>query len=169
MRSWLQQVESGYQLSDRGRAGILDNAQLLNEKFKEPQRDARTHSTARSTATSRRQQDSVVDDHNKPRRQEKNTEAAKRVAGKDTLIAFDDKELSAWVMRLGEERSGRFLCALAEAVMKANAEEYSVIRPALLDLKRRRRHRGVRAEKVASPIARKTESDHDSSARSGGL
>jgi hypothetical protein len=169
MRSWLQQVESGYQLIDRGRAGILDNAQLLNEKFKEPQRDARAHPTARSTATSRRQEDSVVEDHNKPPRQEKNTEAAEQVEGKDTLVAFDDKELSAWVMRLGEERSGRFLCALAEAVMKADAEEYSVIRPALLDLKHRRRHRGARAKKVTSPIARKKEGNHDFPPQSGGL
>ncbi|HET6179333.1 MAG TPA: hypothetical protein VFE61_20565 [Candidatus Sulfotelmatobacter sp.] len=169
MRSWLQQVEFGYQPSDRGVAGILDNVQLLNEKFKEPQRDAPAHSAARSEAKSRRQQDSAVDGHNKPHRQEKNTEAAEQVEGKDTLIAFDDKELSAWVMRFGEERSGRFLCALAEAVMKANAEEYSVIRPALLDLKHRRRHRAARAEKAASPIARKKQSNHDSPPQSGGL
>jgi hypothetical protein len=169
MRSWLQQVEFGYQSGDRSGAGILDNAQLLNERFKEPQRDAPAHSTARSAAKSRRQQDSVVEDHNKPPRQAKNTEAAGQVEGKDSLIAFDDKELSAWVMRLGEERSGRFLCALAEAVMKANAEEYSVIRPALLDLKHRRRHRGGRAERVGSPIARNKESNHDSPPQSGGL
>jgi hypothetical protein len=49
--------------------------------------------------------------------------------------AFDDKELSEWVMALSEERSGRFLCALAEAVMKADAEHYSIIRPALVNLK----------------------------------
>jgi hypothetical protein len=49
--------------------------------------------------------------------------------------AFDDRELSEWVMALGEECSGRFLCALAEAVMKADAEDYSIIRPALVNLK----------------------------------
>lgn len=40
-------------------------------------------------------------------------------------------------MTLGGERSGHFLCALAEAVMKADAEDYSVIRPALMNLKRK--------------------------------
>jgi hypothetical protein len=38
-------------------------------------------------------------------------------------------------MALGEECSGHFLCALAEAVMKADAEDYSIIRPALVNLK----------------------------------
>jgi hypothetical protein len=52
-----------------------------------------------------------------------------------TLAAFDDSELSEWVMALGEECSGHFLCALAEAVMKADAEDYSIIRPALVNLK----------------------------------
>jgi hypothetical protein len=52
-----------------------------------------------------------------------------------TRTAFDDRELSEWVMALGEECSGRFLCALAEAVMKAGAEDYSIIRPALVNLK----------------------------------
>jgi hypothetical protein len=53
------------------------------------------------------------------------------------LTAFDDRELSEWVMTLGGERSGHFLCALAEAVMKADPEDYSVIRPALMNLKRK--------------------------------
>ena len=52
-----------------------------------------------------------------------------------TRKTFDDKELSEWVMTLGEECSGRFLGALAEAVMKADAEDYSITRPALLNLK----------------------------------
>jgi hypothetical protein len=57
--------------------------------------------------------------------------------GMPTLTAFDDRELSEWVMTLGGERSGHFLCALAEAVMKADPEDYSVIRPALMNLKRK--------------------------------
>jgi hypothetical protein len=57
--------------------------------------------------------------------------------GMPMLTAFDDRELSEWVMTLGEERSGHFLCALAEAVMKADPEDYSVIRPALMNLKRK--------------------------------
>lgn len=54
-----------------------------------------------------------------------------------TLTALDDRKLSEWVMALGGERSGHFLCALAEAVMKADAEDYSVIRPTLMNLKRK--------------------------------
>ena len=161
MRSWLQQADFGYQLIGRGGgAAILENGQFLNEKFEEPQRDTPAHSTVRSAAKVRRQQD-------RPSRQERHTKATEQIQDKDTLTAFDDKELSAWVMRLGEERSGRFLCALAEAVMKADAEEYSVIRPALLNLKGRRRRPGARAEKIANPIARKKESDHDSPPHGG--
>jgi hypothetical protein len=66
--------------------------------------------------------------------------ARNRIAKKEgmaRLTALDDRELSEWVMALGGERSGHFLCALAEAVMKADAEDYSVIRPALMNLKRK--------------------------------
>lgn len=44
------------------------------------------------------------------------------------LIALDDADLNDWIMTLGGKRSGHFLCALAEAAMKADAEDYSVIR-----------------------------------------
>ncbi len=71
---------------------------------------------------------------------------------KDELIAFDDSELSDWVLTLGEERSGRFLCALAEAVMKADPEEYSVIRPALVNLKRKYADEGPGPEEFADAI-----------------
>lgn len=57
--------------------------------------------------------------------------------GMARLTALDDRELGEWVMALGGERSGHFLCALAEAVMKADAEDYSVIRPTLMNLKRK--------------------------------
>ena len=70
----------------------------------------------------------------------------------DKLIAFDDSELSDWVLTLGEERSGRFLCALAEAVMKADPEEYSVIRPALVNLKRKYAEAGPGPERFADAI-----------------
>jgi hypothetical protein len=66
--------------------------------------------------------------------------ARNRVAtneGMARLTALDDRGLGEWVMALGGERSGHFLCALAEAVMKADAEDYSVIRPALMNLKRK--------------------------------
>ena len=164
MRSWLQQVELGYRPNDRSAASILDTSQHLNGAFKESRRDAPAHSTISSEAKGRRQQDSETDGPSNRKR----TETAEQVKGKDALVAFDDKELSAWVMRLGEERSGRFLCALAEAVMKADADDYSVIRPALLDLKRKHRHGGARAEKIDSPIARKKESNHHSPPQSRG-
>ena len=70
----------------------------------------------------------------------------------DKLIAFDDSELSDWVLTLGEERSGRFLCALAEAVMKADPEEYSVIRPALVNLKRKYAETGSEPSGFADAI-----------------
>ncbi|HXN16850.1 MAG TPA: hypothetical protein VN875_00835 [Candidatus Binatus sp.] len=69
------------------------------------------------------------------------------------LIALDDAELSDWVMTLGEERSGKFLCALAEAVMKADAEDYSVIRPALVSLKTKYGRRSSDAEEIGDVIS----------------
>jgi hypothetical protein len=180
MRSWLQHAELGYQSSNRGGTGILDDdnhAPHLNETVQEPHRQAASHSTVRSAAKSHRPQDGVSGDWKSDREQEhsaepsnrKHNEIAEQMKSKDTLIAFDDKELSAWVMRLGEERSGRFLCALAEAVMKADAEDYSLIRPALLSLKRKHRHGGARIEKTVSPIARRKESTNDSPPQSRGL
>ena len=68
------------------------------------------------------------------------------------LIALDDAELSDWVLTLGEERSGHFLCALAEAVMKADAEDYSVIRPALVSLKNRYARRGAGSDEIDDVI-----------------
>ena len=104
-----RQVELGYRPNDRSAASILDTSQHLNGAFKESRRDAPAHSTISSKAKDRRQQDSETDGPSNRNR----TETAEQVKGKDALVAFDDKELSAWVMRLGEERSGRFLCALA--------------------------------------------------------
>jgi hypothetical protein len=51
------------------------------------------------------------------------------------LIAFDDSEMSEWLVTLAEDRSGHFLCALSEAVIRADDEDYSIIRPALVNLK----------------------------------
>ncbi|MFY9731020.1 MAG: hypothetical protein WBQ04_14260 [Candidatus Acidiferrales bacterium] len=155
MRSGLQEVEFDYRLNDRSRARVVDDRRA--GAF-------RCDSTVNSAAKGRQQQDSVIDGPSNQKR----TETAERAKSKDALIAFDDKELSAWVMRLGEERSGRFLCALAEAVMKADADDYSLIRPALLDLKRKHRHGGPRPERVVSSIARKKESNHDSPPQSRG-
>ena len=71
------------------------------------------------------------------------------------MIAFDDRELSNWFMALTEESSGDFLCSLSEAVMKADAEDYSVIRPALMDLKRKYTRLGHSTERITVPIGKK--------------
>ena len=56
---------------------------------------------------------------------------------KPNLIAFDDSELSNWLLDLIADQSESFLSALAEVVLTADAEDYNVIRPALVELKRR--------------------------------
>lgn len=55
-----------------------------------------------------------------------------------TVAAFEDEELSNWLMSVIEEQSPGFLCLLAEAVMAASPEEYAILRPVLIQLKRRR-------------------------------
>jgi hypothetical protein len=60
-----------------------------------------------------------------------------RLGAKDKLILFDDVEMSEWLLKLTDNSSGQFLHALSEAVLKASDEEYAIIRPALMDLKRR--------------------------------
>ena len=49
-------------------------------------------------------------------------------------IAFDDSDLGDWLIDLIADGSENFLCALAEAVMNADAEDYAIIRPALIEL-----------------------------------
>jgi len=66
---------------------------------------------------------------------------------KDALIAFDDSELSNWLMDLIEVQPRKFLGALAEAVVAADAEDYRLIRPALVTLK----HKYCSADKE-SPV-----------------
>jgi len=56
---------------------------------------------------------------------------------KDKPIAFDDRELRDWLIELIEDGSQDFLSALAEVAVTANAEEYCVIRPALLEFRRK--------------------------------
>jgi len=53
------------------------------------------------------------------------------------LIALDDGELSNWLIDLIADESDNFLCALAETVVTADAADYEVIRPALIELKRK--------------------------------
>ena len=53
------------------------------------------------------------------------------------MIAFEDSELNEWLMRTIEEGPGQFLSALAEAVVVACPEDYSLVRPVLISLKRK--------------------------------
>jgi hypothetical protein len=55
----------------------------------------------------------------------------------DQPAAFDDRELRDWLIELIADGPENFLCALAEAVVTADANDYRVIRPALIELKRK--------------------------------
>jgi hypothetical protein len=56
---------------------------------------------------------------------------------KDKPTAFDDRELSDWLMDLIADGSQNFLSALAEVAVTADAEDYGVIRPALVEFRRK--------------------------------
>jgi hypothetical protein len=53
------------------------------------------------------------------------------------VIAFEDTELAEWLMQAIEERFGQFLTALAEAATIACPEDYFLVRPVLIALKRK--------------------------------
>jgi hypothetical protein len=53
------------------------------------------------------------------------------------VIAFEDSELSEWLIQAIEEDPGQFLRALAEAAVIACPEDYCLVRPVLIRLKRR--------------------------------
>ena len=50
---------------------------------------------------------------------------------------MDNREISEWLTAIGSAGPGDFLCALSEVVLKADDEDYSIIRPALMNLKRK--------------------------------
>ena len=56
---------------------------------------------------------------------------------RERLTALDDGELTDWLMGCIEDGSENFLCAVAEAALAANADDYFLIRPALLALMRK--------------------------------
>ena len=60
---------------------------------------------------------------------------------RELLSAFNDGELRGWLMKCIEDGSENFLCAVAEAALAATAEDYVMIRPALLTLKRKHKSR----------------------------
>lgn len=70
-------------------------------------------------------------------------EPSKRMEKKDRLTALDDDELSDWLTDVIADGSEGFLCALAEVALCADAEDYVVIRPALIELKRKYHARSV--------------------------
>lgn len=49
----------------------------------------------------------------------------------------DDVDMTEWLVLLKNNSREHFLSALSEAVMKADRDEYSIIRPALMELKRK--------------------------------
>ncbi len=53
------------------------------------------------------------------------------------MIAFEDTELRDWLIQIIDEDPGKFLCALAEAALTASAEDYSLVRPVLMNFKRK--------------------------------
>ena len=67
---------------------------------------------------------------------------------REQLTAFDDAELRSWLMECIVDGSERFLCAVAEAAVAANTEDYLVIRPALVTLWRK--HNAKRAFEASS-------------------
>jgi hypothetical protein len=76
------------------------------------------------------------------------------------MAAFDDRQLCKWVIRLTAERSGHFLCALSETVLKADDEDYSIIRLALVSLRRKYvagRRSGRTNRELTGPRERKGE------------
>ena len=60
-----------------------------------------------------------------------------RTRAREQLTALADGDLSNWLMECIADASENFLCAVAEAAIAANAEDYLVIRPTLLALKRK--------------------------------
>lgn len=51
---------------------------------------------------------------------------------KRKFAAFDDLELKSWLLELIADQPPGFLRALAEAVVAADPDEYTMIRPTLL-------------------------------------
>jgi hypothetical protein len=75
-------------------------------------------------------------DHVDERRTVRNRYPSGRKENGNGLIAFEDGELSEWLINTIEDAPGQFLSALAEAAVIARAEEYYLVRPVLIHLKR---------------------------------
>jgi hypothetical protein len=55
------------------------------------------------------------------------------------FVALDDPELNSWLLKLIADPSPNFLSAIAEAVLTANVEDYAVVRPCLIRLRKKYR------------------------------
>jgi len=55
------------------------------------------------------------------------------------FVALDDPELNSWLLELIADPSPSFLSAIAEAVLTANLEDYAVVRPCLIRLRKKHR------------------------------
>lgn len=67
------------------------------------------------------------------------------------MIAFEDSELSEWLIQAIEEGPGQFLRALAEAAVIACPEDYCLVRPVLIRLKRKYGFSEASAEESGPP------------------
>jgi hypothetical protein len=55
---------------------------------------------------------------------------AEERVNRNCLRKDEDREITEWPVRLSSGPSEHFLCALSNAVLKADEEDYSIIRPA---------------------------------------
>ena len=55
------------------------------------------------------------------------------------FVALDDPELNSWLLELIADPSPSFLSAIAEAALTANLEDYAVVRPCLIRLRKKYR------------------------------
>ena len=82
-----------------------------------------------------------------------NTHPPKLRPWETSVIAFDDAELNEWLLQAIEENRGEFLSSLAEAMLSAGAEDYTLVRPALMRLKRKYRVVNSTQNEMQHPIA----------------
>jgi hypothetical protein len=64
----------------------------------------------------------------------------------------EDRELKDWLSVLGDTYLDGFLYAISVAATKATDEDYSIIRPALMDLKRKYREGQLRMQHLYRPL-----------------
>lgn len=71
------------------------------------------------------------------------------------LSAFDDLEMSEWLLRVRDNSLGQFLRALSEAVLMATDEDYAIVRPSLMELKRKYSELKRKSEMMSNLVPRK--------------